>query len=146
MFKLAGLGGTFDHLHEGHKLLINTALKVAEKIVIGLTTDQLLKNKKYASKLENYKVRKKYIEEYIKSISNLNRVSIVELNDPYGPPAHEKKYEVLVASHETYTNAIEINNLRMERGLSPLIIVLIPILKDNNKKISSTNIRRNLRE
>jgi pantetheine-phosphate adenylyltransferase len=145
MFKLAGLGGTFDHLHEGHKLLISTALNVAEKVVIGLTTDELLKNKKYASKLEDYETRKKHLIEYIEKTSNLERVSILELNDPYGPPAHEKEYEVLVASHETYTNAIEINNLRKEKGLSPLIIVLIPILKDKDKKISSTEIRKNLR-
>lgn len=145
MFKLAGLGGTFDHLHEGHKLLITTALNVAEQVVIGLTTDELLKNKKYASKLEDYETRKKHLLKYLKKISNLDRVSIVELNDPYGPPAYEKKYEVLVASHETYTNAIEINNLRKEKELSPLIIVLIPILKDKNKKISSTDIRKNLK-
>jgi len=145
MFKLAGLGGTFDHLHEGHKLLITTALNVAEQVVIGLTTDELLKNKKYASKLEDYETRKKHLIKYLKKISNLDRVSIVELNDPYGPPAHEKKYEILVASHETYTNAIEINNLRKEKGLSPLIIVLIPVLKEKNKKISSTDIRKNLK-
>ncbi|MHA2259846.1 MAG: pantetheine-phosphate adenylyltransferase, partial [Promethearchaeota archaeon] len=30
------MGGTFDHLHEGHKLLLKTALSVSEFVEIGL--------------------------------------------------------------------------------------------------------------
>ena len=51
------MGGTFDHLHKGHELLINTALSISNNIVIGLTTKDLLSNKQYASKLEDYKTR-----------------------------------------------------------------------------------------
>ena len=47
MFELVGIGGTFDHLHEGHKLLVETALKISKKLMIGLTTDRLLGNKKF---------------------------------------------------------------------------------------------------
>jgi pantetheine-phosphate adenylyltransferase len=144
MFKIAGLGGTFDHLHEGHKFLIDTALTVANQIVIGLTTDKLLKSKKYSEHLEDFQTRKKNLEAYINTISDLSRVSIVELNDPYGPPAREGKYEALVVSQETYDNALEINKLRKKKGLTPLIIIIIPILKSHNKKISSTDIRKNL--
>lgn len=146
MFKLAGMGGTFDHLHEGHKLLIKTALEVAKNVHIGLTTDELLKQKKYASKLEDYSTRKKTLKNYIKSIVDPNRVKIIELRDPYGPPIHEPEYEALVASQETYSNALKINQLREQKGFNPLIIVLIPILKNKDRKISSTDIRRNLTE
>jgi len=40
------MGGTFDHLHDGHKFLIKTALLFSKKIVIGLATENLLKKKK----------------------------------------------------------------------------------------------------
>lgn len=60
------MGGTFDHLHEGHKSLIKTALSISNNIVIGLTTEKLLKNKKAASKLENYETRKRNLEDFIK--------------------------------------------------------------------------------
>jgi len=40
------MGGTFDHLHDGHKFLIKTALLFSKNIVIGLATENLLKKKK----------------------------------------------------------------------------------------------------
>lgn len=53
------MGGTFDHLHIGHKLLLKTAFSISRKVVIGLTAEEMLNNKKYKSKLEDYKTRKK---------------------------------------------------------------------------------------
>lgn len=136
------MGGTFDHLHNGHKYLIKTALSISKKIVIGLTTEKLLKNKKVASKIENYKTREKKINNFIENITDLNRVEIVELNDPYGPPINEPEYEGIVVSQETYETAIKINEIRENKGFKPLIIIVIPIIKDeNNNKISSTAIR-----
>lgn len=139
------MGGTFDHLHEGHKSLIKTALSLSEKIVIGLTTEKLLKNKKFSSKLEDYKTRKNNLKIFIKSIADLSRVEIIELYDPYGPPVNEPEYEGIIVSHETYKTAVKINEIREKNGFKPLIIIIIPIVKDKyNKKISSTAIRENL--
>ena len=42
------MGGTFDHLHDGHKFLLRTALRLSNNIEIGLTSQKLLKNKKAA--------------------------------------------------------------------------------------------------
>lgn len=137
------MGGTFDHLHNGHKYLIKTALSISKEIVIGLTTEKLLKNKKAASKIEDYKTREKNISNFIENITDLNRVEIVELNDPYGPPINVPEYEGIVVSQETYETAIKINEIRENKGFKPLIIIIIPIIKDeNNKKISSTVIRQ----
>jgi pantetheine-phosphate adenylyltransferase len=59
MLDLIGMGGTFDHLHDGHRFLIKTALRISHRVVIGLTTQKMLKNKKLASKIEDYETRKK---------------------------------------------------------------------------------------
>jgi len=145
MFNLVGLGGTFDHIHEGHKLLVKVALEVSHNIVIGLATEELLKNKKYVSKIEDYETRKKNLHDFIKSFADLNRVEIVELNEPYGPPINEEEYEGIVVSQETYTTALKINKIREEKGFNPLIIIVIPIIKNNdNEKISSTEIRKRI--
>lgn len=140
------MGGTFDHLHEGHKYLIATALSLSEKIVIGLTTESLLKNKKFFSKLEDYKTRENNLRKFIETITDLNRVEIIELKDRYGPPVHEPEYEGLIVSQETYKTGVEINQIREKNGFNPLIIIVIPMIKDNNnKKISSTAIREKIK-
>jgi len=139
------MGGTFDHLHDGHKFLIKTALLLSKKIVIGLTTEDLLNKKKHAAKIENYKIREKKLKTFIDSIGHLNRVEIIPLTDPYGPPIHEPEYEGIIASQETYKNALKINEIRESKSFSPLIIIVIPMIKDRSKNIlSSTLIREKL--
>jgi len=59
--------------------------------------------------------------------------------------AQDPEYEGLIVSQETYENALKLNNNREEMGLKPLILIVIPIIKDKNKKkISSTSIRDNM--
>jgi pantetheine-phosphate adenylyltransferase len=137
-----GMGGTFDHLHEGHKYLISTALSLSRKVVIGITSQSLLKKKKFYSKMQSYEERQKAIISYLLKISEISRVEIVKLEDQYGPPIHEEDYEGIIVSQETYQNALNINKIRESKGFKPIIIIIIPIIKDsNNEKISSTSIR-----
>ncbi|TFF87238.1 MAG: pantetheine-phosphate adenylyltransferase [Promethearchaeota archaeon] len=145
MLEKVGMGGTFDHLHEGHKYLIETALKVANKVVLGLTTQKMLKRKKFAEKLEAFETRKKNIEEFLQSIDALERVEIIELSNPYGPPINEPEYDGLVVSQETFLNAVRLNELRESNGFKPLVMIIIPMLigKDGTR-ISSTAIREQL--
>jgi len=141
------LGGTFDHLHEGHKFLLKTALSLSDYIEIGLTTQNLLENKQFASKLEDYETRKENLKTYIKSIADLKRINIVDIKnwDDMNKYAQDPEYEGLIVSQETYENASKLNNNREEMGLKPLILIVIPIIKDKNKKkISSTSIRDNM--
>ncbi|KAJ5170359.1 Cytidylyltransferase [Penicillium coprophilum] len=59
------VGGTFDHLHVGHKLLLTAVALVLEpldrehegRLTIGVTGDALLVNKKYAEFLESWEAR-----------------------------------------------------------------------------------------
>ncbi|MFX0001866.1 MAG: pantetheine-phosphate adenylyltransferase [Candidatus Hodarchaeota archaeon] len=144
MLKKVGLGGTFDHLHEGHKFLLKIALSLSEFVEIGLTSQDLLKNKQYASKLEDYDARKENLKSFVNSIADLNRIRIVEIKnwedmDKY---AQDPEYEGLVVSQETYENGLKLNENRERIGLKPLVLIVIPLLKDsNNKKINSTSIR-----
>ena len=69
-------GGTFDHLHIGHKLLLTFTIFVASplppsasrQITIGITTDALLANKKHASVLESWETRQQRTAEFVESI------------------------------------------------------------------------------
>jgi len=140
------MGGTFDHLHDGHKFLLKTALNLSKTIEIGLTSQKLLKNKKAPSKLEDYNTRKNKLKTFISTFTDINRVNIVEIRnwDDMATYSQDPEYEGLIVSQETYSNAVKLSEQREAKGLGPLILIVIPLLKDkNNKRISSTAIRGN---
>jgi len=142
------LGGTFDHLHEGHKFLLRTALSISEKVEIGLTSQELLKNKQYYSELESFEKRKENLIKFLGSFSDLKRVKIVEIKnwDDMDKYAQDPSYEGLVVSQETYENALKLNENRENKGLNPLILMVIPMIKNKeNERLNSTSIRKKLK-
>jgi phosphopantetheine adenylyltransferase len=73
------VGGTFDHLHAGHKLLLTaTALAldpssdsdtpIQRTVTIGITGEELLTNKKYAEVMESWKERQEKVADFLESI------------------------------------------------------------------------------
>lgn len=72
------VGGTFDHLHIGHKLLLaGTALALSPSppqsvrdrlITIGITGDELLVNKKAAAEVESWDLRQSKTADFFESI------------------------------------------------------------------------------
>ncbi|KFY06348.1 hypothetical protein V492_08071, partial [Pseudogymnoascus sp. VKM F-4246] len=72
---VVAVGGTFDHLHAGHKLLLtSTALMLQpptgpssqpRRLIIGITGDELLKNKKYAEQLESWQRREEGVINFL---------------------------------------------------------------------------------
>jgi len=127
--------------------LLKIALSISEFVEIGLTSQDLLKNKQNFSKLEDYETREENLKTYISSITELKRINIVEISnwsdmDKY---AQDPEYEGLVVSQETYDNALKLNENRVKKGLKPLVLIVIPLLKDeSNNKISSTSIRKKI--
>ena len=141
------MGGTFYHIHDGHKFLLRTALKISHNIEIGLTSQNLLKNKKATSKLEDYNTRERNLKNFLSSFTDLSRVNIVEIKnwDDMAKYSQDPDYEGLILSQETYSNAVKLNELREEKGMNPLVLIVIPLIKDkSNQKISSTAIREKL--
>ena len=63
-YDLIGLGGAFDHLHIGHKTLLETAFKLGNKVAIGLSTDALLENKSYRDLIQSYEERGSRVTEF----------------------------------------------------------------------------------
>ncbi|TNY17671.1 hypothetical protein DMC30DRAFT_405253 [Rhodotorula diobovata] len=48
LYPVVALGGTFDHLHAGHKILLTMACSLcSQRLVVGVSDDHLLVNKKY---------------------------------------------------------------------------------------------------
>ncbi|CAI7646695.1 unnamed protein product [Penicillium crustosum] len=74
------VGGTFDHLHVGHKLLLTAVALVLEpldreregRLTIGVTGDALLVNKKYAEVLESWEERWQSTADFLTAIMDFS--------------------------------------------------------------------------
>lgn len=142
-FKKIALGGTFDHFHYGHLVFLGSAFLNAEKVVIGLTTDNLIKNKPYSWAIQTFKERKKNLLNYLSQRDRLKKAEIVPLEDSFGPSISQKDIEALVVTSRTKKTALMINRIRKRRNLPPLTILEVPLLRGMDKRIiSSDRIRR----
>ena len=136
------VGGTFDTLHDGHKMLLETVyeLSAGGYITIGLTSDTFARIKRERAVL-SFKARAENLRQYMRRKYHVN-VRIVELNDRYGVTLDED-FDYIVISPETYNVAVKINKLRRERGKKEIKIVKVPhLLAEDGMVISATRIKR----
>ena len=140
-FSLVAMGGTFDIVHKGHLTLLSNAFNISNKVIIGLTSDELAEKKgkrplhKYEQRLENLTniLLKKYSSESFQ---------ISKLNNDFGPAVLEKEVQALVVSDETSSQGNILNKLRAERNLPPVEIFKVPmLLAKDGKRISTTRIK-----
>ncbi len=134
------LGGTFDRIHKGHKMIFEKAFALGDEVLIGVTSDDM------ASKARGHSVkpiaRRMENLEYFLKASDYQGFEIVEITDIFGPAPHMPTLDALIASEETKPTAEEINRMRVENGLTPLEIHLVPlVLAEDSCPISSTRIR-----
>ncbi|GAA6062665.1 hypothetical protein JCM10212_000565 [Sporobolomyces blumeae] len=137
-YEVVALGGTFDHLHAGHKILLTMASSLAtRKIIVGVSGDELLKTKKYKEHLEPLEKRITSVQSFIELVRPTIQAEIVPLHDVYGPTASDPDIQALVVSEETKTGGQAINKLRGERNLSILDTHVINLVSDDGSSASS---------
>jgi phosphopantetheine adenylyltransferase len=125
------LGGTFDHLHEGHKVLLTAAcLTSSHTIHVGVSGEPLLTNKQYANVLESYEVREENVRRFLTTISPHTIKNIFLLNDPFGPTITDPQLDALILSKETEKAITSINDKRSIQSLKPLIPIVINYIFD----------------
>lgn len=145
-FGVVAVGGTFDRLHSGHRLLLAaTALVATERIFVGITADKLLSNKKNRHMLQPYEAREACAVGYMQRVNPAVEVTSGPLSDPMVPPiaATEAGFHAIVVSEETIHGAEEINRVRASLGFEPLVIVVVGLLSGTPQgpKLSSTDLR-----
>ena len=143
-FRKVVVGGTFDRLHLGHKALLRKAFEVGKYVYVGLTSDEMIKDKPYAEKILPYELRLRDLLKFF-DVNGYTNYRIIKIHNAIGFAGEMKSLEAIVVSEETYKGALIVNRAREERGLKPLEIVVIPIIRSSlGPKISSSLIRAGL--
>ena len=143
-YNTAVLGGTFDLLHDGHKAFVRYAFSVAQRCVIGLTSDVYVSKIKGSFTIESYKRRYTMLYAFLEKEGFIKRAEIVSIDDLYGSTCDPAmKFDVLVVSSETERGGELVNIKRKERGLLPLPLLHSPdVYAEDGIIISSTRIRK----
>ena len=142
-FTTVAVGGTFDEFHKGHRVLVQKAFEVGERVLIGLCSDDFARNLRKSHRIAAYDERLGNLEQFLIHMNVLDRTEIIPLNDPYGVTLSRGCVEAIVVSHETEIRAYEINEKRKAKGLPPLNVIVIKMVPaEDEVPISTTRIRR----
>ncbi|KAG9119886.1 hypothetical protein FRC07_004866 [Ceratobasidium sp. 392] len=138
-YPVTAIGGTFDYLHPGHKILLNDSL-LAKKA-----------NKQYIQSISS---RTAHVCSFVKLFKPSIVCEAVPIQDVYGPTAWDPNIQALVVSRETLNGASSIAQIRSEKSLPPLDLFVIDVISSSSvmlpdhdtallrqDKLSSTHIR-----
>ena len=140
-YSLVAMGGTFDIIHEGHLALLSRAFEISDKVIIGLTSDELAA-KKGKTPNNDYKERFENLTSSISKEFQNHSFQISKLDDDFGPAVLEKGVEALVVSGETSNQGNVLNGLREKKKLPPVQIITVSmILAKDGERISTTRIK-----
>jgi pantetheine-phosphate adenylyltransferase len=142
-FKKVAVGGTFDELHRGHRVLLTKAFEIGERVAIGLCSDGFVGKMGKPHVTASYEARLKELKAFLDGLGVSERAEIVPLDDPFGTTLRVSCIEALVVSEETKPVAVRINEKRREAGLRQLeIVTVVMVPSENCTPISTTRIRR----
>ncbi len=140
-YNLIATGGTFDIIHKGHIELLRKSFSISSKVIIGLSSDELVK--KMGKKIsKNYHQRFESLSSAIEKNFPNSSYQISKLENDFGPAVLEEGVEALVVSEETKNTGPILNQLRAKKNLPPVEVIVVPmVLAKDGSRISTTRIR-----
>ena len=141
-YETVALGGTFDIIHKGHMALLTKAFSISSHVIIGLAGDELVA-KKGKNIINNYSKRLESLTSTIQQYFPNSSYAISKLENDFGPAAIEGKVDALVVSEETSNKGDILNNLRQQRNLPLVEVVIVSmVLAEDGSRISTTRIKK----
>lgn len=140
-FAVVATGGTFDEIHIGHVALLSKAFQSGRKVIIGVSSDEFAK--KRGKKLNHdFVTRVDNLKKMIKKEFGNASYEIAKLEGDFGPAVTTGDVGALVASSETQVKGKMLNEMRAKRGLKPVKVIAVELVKaEDGSPISSTRIR-----
>ncbi|KAF7338180.1 CTP-transf-like domain-containing protein [Mycena venus] len=140
LFPVVALGGTFDHLHAGHKILLSMAAFIASsKLIVGVTSDTLLTRKAHASVLEPLPARTAAVRNFLALFKPGLEADVVPISDVYGPTGWDANIQALVVSKETADGARAIATHRAAHNLPALQTFTIDVISASSTNLSDAD-------
>ena len=138
------MGGTFDRLHSGHRMLLTSSLlHTRDKLRIGITGQKLLANKKHAHMMQSFSERVEGAMQFVNKIRSDVEFETPELVEPSGGTDKIGEVTAMVVSPETLPSLDAINKVRADNGLEPMLPVMIEYVGgDASQRVSSTQLRK----
>ncbi|KAJ8472668.1 hypothetical protein ONZ45_g16571 [Pleurotus djamor] len=141
LYHVVALGGTFDHLHAGHKILLSMGAWITEKkMIVGVTDDALLKSKANKHLLEPLSTRIARVQEFLALFKPELTYDVVPIEDVYGPTGWDPNVQALVVSKETLGGAASIAKHRAERGFPALETFVIDVISPSDSNLDHEDI------
>ena len=138
-FRRCLVGGTFDRLHAGHRLLLDAAQTAADFVEIHITSDAMAEQK--SDHIQSFETRRECLLDWIEQHAP-RRASVHQLTDVHGPAPTHSKADCIVATPETRGQCERINEKRLAGNLPPLAVLEVGHMMDiNGEVISSSRIR-----
>ncbi|MBX8637065.1 MAG: inosine/xanthosine triphosphatase [Thermoplasmata archaeon] len=131
------LGGTFNALHAGHRLLLQSAFHNADAVYIGLTSDEMAQSKRTA--VRSFALRRRSLVSFCTGFQK--PFFITMLHDPYGPAVSMASLSAIAVTPDTVFRVPVINRMRCTRGMKPLERIIVPLVRcADGIKLSSSRI------
>ncbi|HYK09072.1 MAG TPA: pantetheine-phosphate adenylyltransferase [Candidatus Eisenbacteria bacterium] len=142
-YNLVICGGTFDRVHAGHKAFLRFAFSHGNTVVIGLTSDMYVAQNKKDESILPFAQRKKELQDFLSLEGFFERAKIVAIDSRFDQTKIPDASSIaLLVSQETEKIGKEINAEREKLGLTPLHLLVFPLVATpSGEKISSSTIR-----
>ncbi|KXN70694.1 hypothetical protein CONCODRAFT_28921, partial [Conidiobolus coronatus NRRL 28638] len=123
------LGGTFDHLHPGHKILLSiSALAPSNELFCGVMAPATLKSKSFGDLLESIDTRIENVAKFLKFFNWGLNVEVAPINDGFGPTITNPDFDTLILTEETAKGGQLVNDKRVELGWQPLKNLVVSLI------------------
>ncbi len=149
------IGGTFDQLHNGHRVLLGASAAVcSHSLTVGITSDAMIAHSSKSMKelVQSFADRRSAVAEFLHLCNPQLQQVLEAIDDAFGPSTVDPRLQVIVVSEETASGGNAVNAKRAEKQLSVLKVVQIDCWDRHGDgtgsiatKISSTDARKRLK-